>query len=337
MKDNDTVIREFNSIVNMTASELRTWLDDPQSGRAGWPKDNNSNGDGDCDGETVGHDPGRKIVSILEANPSRDPSSYTEEQTRHMRKVVGYCKRHLAQEEDMIRRKPEDEVRESKSYISLKNWGHDPLKKSKGGGGDHVEEEEEDVETGGKGAGDKRKKKATIGSTQNGGNKRRNTRQGNGAQSKDDEKEEDDGGDDHSEEDEDEDEDGADDNNDQQATNAKEDDGGQEDDDNNEDGDDDEEEEEEKGTENKDKSTNGNNGGSKAAKKGPKPGDTVSWNWGSGQPKGKVLDVKGEKTTIETKRGNEVSRNGDSQDPAVVLDTGKSKAIKFNHELNETA
>ena len=295
MKDNDTVIREFNSIVNMTASELKTWLDDPQSGRAGWSKDSNNNDDGNDDGETVGHDSGRKIVSILEANPSGDPSSYTEEQTRHMRKVVGYCKRHLAQEEGMLRRKSEDEVRESKSYISLKNWGHDPLKENKGGGdqddaengenGDKQEGEkggeesdgEEDAETGGKGAGDKRKK-ATAASTQNGGNKRRNTRQGNGAQNKDDGKNEDD----HSEENEDEDGDGADDN-------TKEDDGDQEN------GDNDDEEEEEEETENNGKSTNGNSSGSKAAKKGPKPGDTVSWNWGSGQPKGKVLDVKGEK------------------------------------------
>ncbi|KAJ0128245.1 hypothetical protein CTA2_3315, partial [Colletotrichum tanaceti] len=29
--------------------------------------------------------------------------------------------------------------------------------------------------------------------------------------------------------------------------------------------------------------------------KGPKKGDTVSWNWGNGHPEGKVLDVKGEK------------------------------------------
>ncbi|KAJ0135748.1 hypothetical protein CTA2_2280, partial [Colletotrichum tanaceti] len=40
-------------------------------------------------------------------------------------------------------------------------------------------------------------------------------------------------------------------------------------------------------------------------------------------------------TTIETKRGNEVSRDGNPDDPAVVLDTGKSKAIKSAHELNE--
>lgn len=41
------------------------------------------------------------------------------------------------------------------------------------------------------------------------------------------------------------------------------------------------------------------------------------------------------RTSITTKRGNEVSRDGDPEDPAVVIDTGKSKAIKSAHELNE--
>lgn len=40
----------------------------------------------------------------------------------HMRKVVSYCKRHLAQEEKAKQDKS------SKSYKSLKNWGHDAQK-----------------------------------------------------------------------------------------------------------------------------------------------------------------------------------------------------------------
>lgn len=40
----------------------------------------------------------------------------------HMRRVVAYCKRHLAQEE-----KAKQDTN-SKSYKSLKNWGHDALK-----------------------------------------------------------------------------------------------------------------------------------------------------------------------------------------------------------------
>lgn len=107
--------REFNSIVNMTASELRSWLQEESSESAGWSKD-------DGGGETVGHDSGRKIVDILERNPKKDPDSYEEEDIQHMRKVVSYCKRHLAQE-GKAKQDPE-----SRSARSLKNWGHDPQK-----------------------------------------------------------------------------------------------------------------------------------------------------------------------------------------------------------------
>ena len=65
---------------------------------------------------------GRKIIAILRKNPSRAPDAYDEEDVAHMRKVVAYCKRHLAQEETAKR----DTA--SKSYRSLKNWGHDASK-----------------------------------------------------------------------------------------------------------------------------------------------------------------------------------------------------------------
>lgn len=127
----------------MTPNELRDWLKEEQSQSSGWGAES---------GETVGHercaslpiphlpasphnhiyqinislltimDSGRKIVSILEHNPDKDPDSYRDEDIEHMRRVVAYCKRHLAQEE-----KAKQDT-ESKSYKSLKNWGHDPLK-----------------------------------------------------------------------------------------------------------------------------------------------------------------------------------------------------------------
>lgn len=59
---------------------------------------------------------GRKIIKILEKNPNKDPDSYDEEDIAHMRKVVAYCKRHLAQEEKA------KQDSNSKSYKSLKNW-----------------------------------------------------------------------------------------------------------------------------------------------------------------------------------------------------------------------
>ncbi|KAL9093812.1 MAG: hypothetical protein Q9159_000114 [Coniocarpon cinnabarinum] len=64
-----------------------------------------------------------KIIRILEKNPEKKPDLYDEdEDLPHMRKTASYLKRHLAQEE-----KAKNDT-ESKSYKSLKNWGHDPLK-----------------------------------------------------------------------------------------------------------------------------------------------------------------------------------------------------------------
>ncbi|KAL2869733.1 DUF3140 domain-containing protein [Aspergillus lucknowensis] len=113
VKDPDTVITEFNGLVNMTANELRDWLREEQSQSSGWK--------GRSGSERIERS-GRKIVNILEHNPSKDPSGYSDEDIDHMRRVVSYCKRHLAQEETAKRDTG------SKSYRSLKNWGHDALK-----------------------------------------------------------------------------------------------------------------------------------------------------------------------------------------------------------------
>jgi hypothetical protein len=45
-----------------------------------------------------------------------------QDDVAHMRRVVAYCKRHLAQEATAKK----DTT--SKSYRSLKNWGHDAQK-----------------------------------------------------------------------------------------------------------------------------------------------------------------------------------------------------------------
>lgn len=115
VKDAETVIEEFNELVNMSAKELKDWLGSEESTGSGWSKDDGS-------GETIGHESGRKIVKILEKNPKKDPEQYDEDDIDHMRKVVAYCKRHLAQEE-----KAKHDT-DSKSYKSLKNWGHDAQK-----------------------------------------------------------------------------------------------------------------------------------------------------------------------------------------------------------------
>ena len=116
----------------MDPGELEAWLQEEDSAGAGWKK-------ADETGETIGHErytldqsdlrfshlypySGRMIVEILKRNPSRDSENYAEEDIPHMRKVVAYCKRHLAQE-GKAKQDPK-----SKSAKSLKNWGHDPQK-----------------------------------------------------------------------------------------------------------------------------------------------------------------------------------------------------------------
>ncbi len=106
-KDKTDTRTQFDDIVNMTAKELRRWLDTDESKSVGQkPKDG---------GESTGHISGRRIVDILEKN------ELTDDDYEHMRKVVGYAHRHLEQ-------RPSGEVENSKWRYSLMNWGHDPMK-----------------------------------------------------------------------------------------------------------------------------------------------------------------------------------------------------------------
>lgn len=244
MKDKSEVIQEFNELVNVTAKELKEWLKGDDSTSAGWDKDDGS-------GESVGHDSGRKIVEILESNPEKDPEKYSEDDVSHMRKVVSYCKRHLAQEEKANNEKPIEEVKKTKSYASLMNWGHDPIKKREANGGvakDEEEEQPEEQEEKAKEekAGEKRK----APDDQSGKSKKRATEDG-AAEVKDDDKKE------------------------QQAEGAEE----------------EAEEEAPKKQEAKNGQKNGTEAGNGDKANGPKEGDTVSWNWGQGQPEGKVKEV----------------------------------------------
>jgi hypothetical protein len=102
------VEREFGEAVNMTASELEKWLQRDESKRSG----QHSGG-----GESTGHQSGRQIVSILR----KKNSELTDADRRHMRKVVGYVHRHLAQ-------RPDGDITETTWRYSLMNWGHDPAK-----------------------------------------------------------------------------------------------------------------------------------------------------------------------------------------------------------------
>ncbi|BBH67014.1 DNA-binding protein [Actinoplanes sp. OR16] len=100
---------EFREAVNMTAAELRDWLTSDESKEVGQKSSGSA--------ESVGHDSGRKIVTIL----GKKKSELTGGDEEHMRKVVGYVHRHLAQ-------RPDGDVSGTRWRHSLMNWGHDPLK-----------------------------------------------------------------------------------------------------------------------------------------------------------------------------------------------------------------
>ena len=106
--DRDKKIQEFNEAVNMTATEIKDWLDTDKS---------QSVGQKDDDGNIKGRESGRHIIQILEKNKS----DYTEDDIARMKKVVSYVHRHTAQ-------KPSGNIKETDWRYSLMNWGHDPCK-----------------------------------------------------------------------------------------------------------------------------------------------------------------------------------------------------------------
>jgi hypothetical protein len=98
---------QFQEAVNLDADELEAWLRTEESQSVGFTPVGST--------ESVGHASGRRIVEILRrAHP-------TEDDHRHMRKVVGYVHRHLAQ-------RPSGDVTRTRWRYSLLNWGHDPLR-----------------------------------------------------------------------------------------------------------------------------------------------------------------------------------------------------------------
>jgi len=104
--DEDTR-KAFDDVVNMAPKELEDWLQTDESKEVGWGE-----------GESVGHESGRRIVAIKR----KKKDELTDADYDHMRKVVGYAKRHLAQGG------PSEDKEHSKWRYSLMNWGHDPLK-----------------------------------------------------------------------------------------------------------------------------------------------------------------------------------------------------------------
>ena len=100
---------DWQASVNMSAGQLEKWLETEESKSVGQKSDTEG-------GESTGHASGRRIVELLRAVKT----DLTADDAAHMRKVVGYVHRHLAQ-------RPSGDVTDSKWRYSLMNWGHDPL------------------------------------------------------------------------------------------------------------------------------------------------------------------------------------------------------------------
>ena len=106
--DEAKVRREFADAVNMTATELRDWLQSEESRKVGFRRNGAT--------ESVGHASGRRIIMLL----GKKANELTNDDYAHMRKVVGYVRRHCAQRPDNIYT--------SRWRYSLMNWGHDPTR-----------------------------------------------------------------------------------------------------------------------------------------------------------------------------------------------------------------
>lgn len=173
-------------------------------------------------------------------------------------------KRHLAQEEKANDEKSIEEVKKTKSYASLMNWGHDCLKgrEEQDNDGDDVdvdEDEDEDKDL------DEEDSADGADSEENTGEKRKAPNDQHGANKKQEKP--------------------------TKTSRAN-------------DGSDSEEEDDQDANDSKTNGSAANGHGKKETKDagkhnkpevGPEVGDTVSWNWGSGQPEGEVLEVKADK------------------------------------------
>eukprot|EP01117_Protostelium_nocturnum_P011102 TRINITY_DN4030_c0_g1_i1.p1 TRINITY_DN4030_c0_g1~~TRINITY_DN4030_c0_g1_i1.p1 ORF type:complete len:350 (+),score=174.45 TRINITY_DN4030_c0_g1_i1:110-1159(+) len=109
--DKDQIVKDFNNLVNMSAEEITKWLKTKDSNDTGMTREGET--------EAVGHQSGRKIVEML----GKKPEDWTDAELQHARKVRSYIKRHSAQRPD------KDDLAHTKWTYSLKNWGHDPMKK----------------------------------------------------------------------------------------------------------------------------------------------------------------------------------------------------------------
>ena len=107
--DEPLIGKAFDEAVNMTVAEIEAWLDTAESRSVGTMRRGES--------ESVGRQSARRIVAILR----RPRDELSDVDYAHMRKVVGFVRRHRAQ-------RPARDVTKTRWRYSLMNWGHDPLK-----------------------------------------------------------------------------------------------------------------------------------------------------------------------------------------------------------------
>ena len=107
--ERERIWKDFEAAVNMTPAALKKHLESEASQSVGQKSDG---------GEATGHKEGRRILEIK----AKKKADLTDDDYGHMRKVVGYVRRHLAQG-GKSRNDPD-----SAWALSLMNWGHDPSK-----------------------------------------------------------------------------------------------------------------------------------------------------------------------------------------------------------------
>jgi hypothetical protein len=106
--DREAIFEAFSTVVNLTPAELTAWLGRDESKAVGWVRPGES--------ESVGRQSAKSILKIL----AKKKADLTEADYAHMRKVIGYVRRHRAQ-------RPRGDVTATRWRYSLLNWGHDPL------------------------------------------------------------------------------------------------------------------------------------------------------------------------------------------------------------------
>ena len=104
-EDHEAIARAFHEAVNMTPAGPETWLDTGDSRAVGWMDE------GETEWSAIS---GARIVAIKRARTA----DLTDDDA-HMRKVVGYVHRHMAE-------RPKGDVRDTRWRRSLIEWGQLP-------------------------------------------------------------------------------------------------------------------------------------------------------------------------------------------------------------------